>query len=56
MDDDRYPNWDEMVANFDSKGIKTLVYASPYLADIGDLPIDRQNIFGLAGSLADGSE
>ena len=46
VDYDRYPKWDEMVADFESEGIKTMVYASPYLADIGDLkPNMRRNLF-----------
>ena len=46
VDYDRYPEWEEMVAGFESRDIKTMVYASPYLANIGDLkPNMRRNLF-----------
>lgn len=46
VDYDRYPGWDEMVADFKQKNIRVMVYASPYLADIGDLkPNLRRNLF-----------
>ncbi len=46
VDYDRYPNWDEMVADLNTDGVNVMVYASPYLADIGDLkPNIRRNLF-----------
>ncbi|MBI5296608.1 MAG: alpha-glucosidase [Chloroflexi bacterium] len=46
VDYDRYPGWDEMVADFKQQDIRVMVYASPYLADIGDLkPNLRRNLF-----------
>jgi alpha-glucosidase (family GH31 glycosyl hydrolase) len=46
VDYDRYPSWDEMVANFKENDIRVMVYASPYLADIDGLkPNMRRNLF-----------
>lgn len=46
VDYERYPGWEQMVGGFQSDGVRTLVYASPYLADIGDLkPNVRRNLF-----------
>lgn len=46
VDYDRYPNWDQMVADFNEDDVRVMVYASPYLADIGDLkPNVRRNLF-----------
>jgi alpha-glucosidase len=46
VDNDRYPNWDNMVTNFNENDIQVMVYVSPYLADIGDLKSNmRRNLF-----------
>ncbi|MFZ5855453.1 MAG: alpha-glucosidase [Chloroflexota bacterium] len=46
VDYDRYPGWDQMVADFKKDDVRVMVYVSPYLADIGNLkPNMRRNLF-----------
>ena len=46
VDEDRYPRWEELVAGLESRDVRVMVYASPYLANIGDLkPNLRRNLF-----------
>lgn len=46
VDYDRYPGWDEMTMAFAQDDVKVMVYASPYLADIGSLkPNMRRDLF-----------
>ncbi len=46
VDYDRYPGWDTLVAGLAQENIRTMVYASPYLADIGSLkPNMRRDLF-----------
>ena len=46
VDYDRYPGWDQLVSDLNKDGVEVMVYASPYLADIGDLkPNMRRNLF-----------
>jgi sulfoquinovosidase len=46
IDYDRYPGWDELVADLNADGVEVMVYASPYLADIAELkPNLRRNLF-----------
>ena len=36
LDEQQYPGWDQMVADFDAQGIKVLTYVNPFLADASD--------------------
>ncbi len=41
LDQDRYPGWDELLADLGEKDIRVLTYINPFVADIGDL---KENI------------
>lgn len=45
VDDERYPGWDEMVADLDESGVRVLVYLNPYLVDVSEKPNARRNLF-----------
>lgn len=46
VDYDRYPGWEQLVSDLNKDGVNVMVYASPYLADIGNLkPNMRRNLF-----------
>lgn len=51
LDRDRYPGWEQLVADLRSGGIRTLTYVNPFLADIADKkPNLRRNLFEEARS------
>ena len=46
LDKDRYPNWDQLVADLNEDEIRVLTYINPFIADIGDLKDNiRRNLF-----------
>ena len=48
LDDDRYPDWHNMVSDWRARGIRTLVYINPFLVDVAaDLP-GRRNLYAEA--------
>lgn len=36
LDEDRYPGWEQMVADFEAQGIKTLTYINPWLVPLDE--------------------
>ena len=36
LDEEQYPGWDQMVADFEDQGIRVLTYVNPFLADAAD--------------------
>lgn len=51
LDTERYPEWETMVADFASADIRTMVYISPFLADVSDKPTARNNYYVQAAEL-----
>lgn len=46
VDYDRYPNWEALVQDLNTDGVRVMVYVSPYLADVSGLkPNVRRNLF-----------
>ena len=45
VDYDRYPNWDEMVADMRAQDIRVMVYLNPYVVDVSEKPNARRNLF-----------
>ncbi|MEJ5223944.1 MAG: alpha-glucosidase [Anaerolineales bacterium] len=46
LDTERYPGWESLVRDLNAAEARVMVYASPYLADIGNLkPNLRRNLF-----------
>lgn len=45
VDYDRYPGWDEMVADLRAEDIRVMVYVNPYVVDVSDKPNARRNLF-----------
>jgi alpha-glucosidase len=48
LDDERYPEWSEMVSEFAERGIRVLTYVNPYLADVSQVFPGRRNLFAEA--------
>jgi alpha-glucosidase (family GH31 glycosyl hydrolase) len=48
LDQEQYPGWDQMVADFEDQGVYVMVYASPFLADVSDKPGVERNLFAEA--------
>lgn len=45
VDYDRYPGWDEMVADMRADDIRVMVYLNPYVVDVSEKPNARRNLF-----------
>lgn len=45
VDYDRYPGWDEMVAELRADHIRVMVYLNPYVVDVSEKPNARRNLF-----------
>jgi alpha-glucosidase len=45
VDYDRYPGWDEMVAEMRADDIRVMVYLNPYVVDVSEKPNARRNLY-----------
>ncbi|MEQ9362608.1 MAG: alpha-glucosidase, partial [Leptospirales bacterium] len=45
LDNDRYPGWDELRADFNRDGIELMTYINPFLADVSEKGNHRRNLF-----------
>lgn len=45
LDEDRYPNWDGLVADFQSDEIRTLGYINPFLVDASEKGNVKRNLY-----------
>ena len=45
LDRERYPNWDELVADLHAADVRVLTYVNPFFADVSDKPNHRRNLF-----------
>jgi alpha-glucosidase len=45
LDNERYPNWDNLVKDLEKDGIKVLAYTSPFLIDAREKPNFKRNLF-----------
>lgn len=45
LDRDRYPGWNELNAQLGAKGIRTMIYINPFLADVSEKANHRRNLF-----------
>jgi len=48
LDPDRYPDWGELGAWLEERGLRTLVYVNPFLADTAGRPGRRPDLFSVA--------
>ena len=47
---DRYPEWEEMVADLAERGIEVMVYCNPFLADMTTRPGGRPDLYSQAAA------
>lgn len=45
LDRDRYPDWENLVADLRARGIRVLTYLNPFLVDVADKPDATRNLF-----------
>jgi alpha-glucosidase len=45
LDRERYPGWEELVADLRERGIRVLTYVNPFLVDVSDKPFATRNLF-----------
>ncbi|PKN93816.1 MAG: alpha-glucosidase [Chloroflexi bacterium HGW-Chloroflexi-6] len=45
VDYDRYPGWDDMVADLGESDIRVMVYINPYVVDVSEKPNARRNLY-----------
>ncbi len=45
VDEDRYPGWDDLVADLKADGVRVMVYVNPNLVDVSEKPNARRNLF-----------
>lgn len=48
LDQDHYPGWGELLADFDVQGIKLLTYINPFLVDVSAQPNHQRSLFAEA--------
>ena len=48
LDQDRYPDWHNMVGDWRGRGIRTLIYINPFLVDVARALPGRRNLFAEA--------
>ncbi len=48
LDAERYPQWQQLVGDLGSAGVRTLTYINPFLVDVSDKPNARRNLFAEA--------
>ncbi|MCR9142328.1 MAG: alpha-glucosidase [bacterium] len=48
LDNDRYPGWDQLRAEFSREGIELMTYINPFLADVSEKENHRRNLFAEA--------
>ena len=48
LDNDRYPGWDELRADFARDGVELMTYINPFLADVSEKENHRRNLFAEA--------
>lgn len=48
LDNDRYPGWDELRAEFARDGVELMTYINPFLADVSEKENHRRNLFAEA--------
>lgn len=45
VDEDRYPGWNDLVADLKADGVRVMVYVNPNLVDVSEKPNARRNLF-----------
>jgi alpha-glucosidase len=45
VDEERYPNWDDLVQDLKADGVRVMVYVNPNLVDVSEKPNARRNLF-----------
>lgn len=50
LDEEHYPGWDDLLADFDAAGVDVLGYVNPYLADVSEKENVDRNLFAEAAA------
>ncbi len=48
LDSERYPGWDDLVADLEADGVRVMTYTSPFLVDVSEKPGSTRNLFAEA--------